>query len=155
QGPLQALRELQAENTFSAADVDTIEVGGRHEMLDRHNILEPKDPMIAQYSVPFAVALGCFRDPRDPRSFDDSTVKDPAILALARRVKLYVEDGAGHMTLGATVKLTLKDGRVLTRRVVHLKGFPQNPASRDDVHEKFSLLTADLPRKRMDELFER
>ncbi len=155
QGPLQALKDLQAENTFSAADVDTIEVGGRAEMLDRHNILEPKDPMIAQYSVPFAVALGFFRDPADPRSFDDSAVKDPEIIALCQRVKLYTEEGAGHMTPGATVTLKLKDGRVLSKRVLHFRGMPENPANRADVHEKFSLLTRDSPRKSMDEIFDR
>ena len=32
---------------------------------------------------------------------------------------------------------------------------PQNPANRDDVHEKFSLLTADCPRDKMDEIFNR
>jgi 2-methylcitrate dehydratase PrpD len=155
QAPLQALQDLQAEHKFSAADVDSIEVGGRHEMLDRHNIPEPKDPMIAQYSVPFAMALGCFRDTRDPRAFDESTVKNPDILALSKRVTLYAQEGAGHMTPGATVKLTLKDGRVLGKSVVHFKGMPENPAGRADVYEKYSLLTADSPRTKMDEIFDR
>jgi 2-methylcitrate dehydratase PrpD len=111
--------------------------------------------MIAQYSVPFAVALGCFHDPRNPRSFSESAVKDPDILAFCKRVTLYAEEGAGHMTPGATVTLRLKDGRVLSKRVVYFKGMPENPASREEVYEKYSLLTGDLPRKKMDEIFER
>jgi len=155
QGQLQALQELQAEHSFSAEDINSIDVEGHHEMLDRHNIPEPKDAMIAQYSVPFAIALAFFRDPKDPRSFDQSAVEDPRIIALCKRVRLHREEGAGHMTPGATVTLTLNDGRVLKRRVVYFKGTPQSPAGRDDVYEKFQLLTRDCPRQGMDEIFER
>ncbi len=155
QGQLQALQDLQAEHTFSADDVYSIEVEGHHEMLDRHNIAEPKDPMIAQYSVPFSIALAFFRDPKDPRSFDQSAVNDPKILALSKRVKLRREAGAGHMTPGASVTLKLHDGRELKKRVVYFKGTPQSPADLDDVHEKFALLTRDCPRPRMDEIFNR
>ena len=152
---LQALQELQAENKFSPEDIVSIDVEGHHEMLDRHNILEPKDPMIAQYSVPFAIALALFRDPKDPRSFDESAVADERIMALCKRVKLHREEGAGHMTPGASVTLKLNDGRVLKRRVVYFKGTPQSPADRGDVYEKFALLTRDCPRQGTDEIFER
>jgi 2-methylcitrate dehydratase PrpD len=155
QGQLQALQDLQAEHTFSADDVYSIEVEGHHEMLDRHNIAEPKDPMIAQYSVPFSIALAFFRDAKDPRSFDQSAVNDPKILALSKRVKLRREAGAGHMTPGASVTLKLHDGRELKKRVVYFKGTPQSPADLDDVHEKFALLTRDCPRPRTDEIFNR
>ena len=155
QGQLQALQELQAENSFSPEDISSIDVEGHHEMLDRHNIPEPKDPMIAQYSVPFAIALAFFRDPKDPRSFDQSAVADERIMALCKRVRLHREEGAGHMTPGASVTLKLNDGRVLKRRVVYFKGTPQSPADRNDVYEKFQLLTRDCARERMDEIFER
>jgi 2-methylcitrate dehydratase PrpD len=155
QGQLQALQDLQAEHSFSAEDIASIDVEGHHEMFDRHNIPEPKDPMIAQYSVPFAIALAFFRNPKDPRSFDESAVNDPKILALCKRIKLHREDGAGHMTPGASVTLKLNDGRVLKKRVVYFKGTPQSPADRNDVHEKFSLLTGDCPQQRMDEIFDR
>ena len=60
QAPLQGLQELQAKHRFSAADVERIDIGGSPDMVDRHNIPAPRDPMLAQYSVPFAVALGFF-----------------------------------------------------------------------------------------------
>ena len=100
QAQLQALQDIQAEHKFSPSDVDSIEVGGHHEMWDRHNIPEPQDPMIAQYSVNFAIALGMFHNPRDPRTFNENTIKDPQILAMCKKVKLYKEEGAGHMTNG-------------------------------------------------------
>jgi len=155
QGQLMALQELQAEHKFSPDDVVSIEVGGHHEMFERHNIPEPKDPMIAQYSVQFAVALGFYRDPMDPRSFDQSAIEDRKIMELSKRIKLHKEDGSGHMTPGATVTLKLKDGRELSKHVVYFKGTPQNPADRNDVYEKYSRLTRDCPKAKVDEIFER
>jgi 2-methylcitrate dehydratase PrpD len=155
QGPLQALEDLQSAHRFKAKEIDTIDVYGHHEMKDRHEIHEPTDPMLAQYSVPFSIALANYRDPKDPRSFDQSALGDKDILALCKRVRLYKEQGAGHMTLGTRVAVNLKDGRVLTTRVVHYKGLPQNPANRNDVYEKFSLLTSHCPKAKMNEFFDR
>jgi 2-methylcitrate dehydratase PrpD len=153
QAPLQALQELQAKHQLGAADVEWIDVGGPPDMVDRHNILAPKDPMLAQYSVPFAVALAFFRDPKDPRSFDDQAVSDKGILELCRRVRLHREEGADGTK--ATVAITLKDGTVLKERVTKVKCTPPLPPNRTDVHEKFALLTQHCPAKKMDEIFER
>jgi len=109
--------------------------------------------MLAQYSVPFAIALAFFRDPKDPRSFDDRAVSDKGILELCRRVRLHAEENAGGST--ATVAITLKDGSVLRERVTQVKGTPALPPNTADVFEKFTLLTRHHPSKKMDEIFER
>src|SRR5262249_30249997 len=147
--------DLQAEHSFTPDDIASIEVEGHHEMLDRHNISDPKDAMIAQYSVPFSIALALYRDPRDPRSFDQSAFQDERIKALCRRIARRREEGAGHTTPGASVALHVKDGRVLKKRVVYFKGVPQNPPDRDDVYAKYQRLTRDCPKAKADELFER
>jgi 2-methylcitrate dehydratase PrpD len=147
------LQELQAKHRLSASDVETIDIGGTHDMVDRHGIQEPKDPMLAQYSVPFSVALAFFRDPKDPRSFDQAATTDVDILALTKRVRLYEEEKSGSSA--ATVTLRLKDGSVLRERVEQIKGTPALPPKRDDVYEKFSLLTRHCAKPRMDEIFDR
>ena len=153
QAPLQALQALQAKHQFSAAAVERIEVYGGREMVDRHNILEPKDRMLAQYSVPFAMALTLFRDPRDPRSFDESAISDKDILAMTRRVRLLRDEAA--TSSAAAVTITLRDGHVLTERVTQILGTPALPPSRTDVYEKYAVLTRDYPRQKTDEVFER
>jgi 2-methylcitrate dehydratase PrpD len=153
QAPLQALQGLQDKHEFSAAHVERIDVHGSRDMVDRHNILEPKDRMLAQYSVPFAMALALFRDPRDPRSFDDSAISDTDILAMTRRVRLHQEEGA--TASGAVVTIMLKDGTAIQERVTQIKCTPALPPTRADVYEKFSVLTRDCSRKNMDEIFER
>ena len=52
----------------------------------------PADMMMAQYSIPFCVALAHFRDPRDPRSFDETALRDPQIRALTERVTMTVAE---------------------------------------------------------------
>jgi len=53
------------------------------------------------------------------------------------------------------VRLNLKDGRVLSRRLTTFKGTPELPPTRGDVREKFMLLTRDCPEAGMSEIFER
>jgi 2-methylcitrate dehydratase PrpD len=104
-------------------------------MVERHNILEPPDLMLAQYSIPFCVALALFREARDPESFDDTALADPAIRALTRRVRLVPEPQAYHGAMGSTVTLTLADGSRFERH--EDSGFLEP----GDLADKFTRLT--------------
>jgi len=108
---VKAVRDLQAAHGFAGGEVASITVTGRRRMLERHNILEPPDLMLAQYSIPFCVALALFREARDPESYDETALADPAIRALTRKVKLLPEAGDGHGAMGSHVTVTLADGR--------------------------------------------
>jgi 2-methylcitrate dehydratase PrpD len=85
-------------------------------MVERHNILEPADLMLAQYSIPFCVALALYREARDPESFDETALADPEIRALCRRVRLVPETEGEHGGTASTVTITLADGRRFERR---------------------------------------
>ena len=76
QTAVQAILELQAEHGFDGAQVDRVTVAGNERMATVNNIPDPTDIMMAQYSIPFCVALALFRDPRDPASFDESALTD-------------------------------------------------------------------------------
>ena len=129
-----AVRELQAEHGFAGDDVDAISVTGTRRMTERHAIAEPADLMLAQYSIPFCVALALYREARDPESYDESALADAHIRALTRRITM-VEDGAGHGATGSTVTLTLKDGSRLER---HVDG---GMLKDGDLADKFTRLT--------------
>jgi 2-methylcitrate dehydratase PrpD len=121
-----------------------------------NNIPEPADLMMAQYSLPFCVALAHYKDARDPASFNMKSFNDPAIRALARLVTITVAEEAKHgHTIASTVSVTLKDGRVLTRRVDSFKGTPEQPLSVEEMRDKFLLLTRHCDHKAMARLFER
>lgn len=112
---VRAVRDLQAAHGLAGGEVASITVTGTPRMVERHNILEPPDLMLAQYSIPFCVALALFREARDPESYDDSALADPAIRALTRKVRLVAEAGDGHGAAGSHVTITLADGRKFER----------------------------------------
>jgi 2-methylcitrate dehydratase PrpD len=108
---VKAVRDLQAEHGFTGIEVEAITVTGTPRMVERHNILEPADLMLAQYSIPFSVALALCREARDPESWDERALADPQIRALCRRVKLVPEPDSVHGGMASTVTIALTDGR--------------------------------------------
>jgi 2-methylcitrate dehydratase PrpD len=109
---VKAVRDLQAEHAFTAAEIEAITVPGTPRMIERHNILEPADLMLAQYSIPFSVALALCREARDPESWDETALADSQIRALCRRVRVVPEPNGEHV---GTVTIALVDGRRLER----------------------------------------
>jgi len=153
--PIEATLDLRAEHKFTAADVAAITIAGNDRMDKINNIPAPGDVMLAQYSIPFSVALALYRDPVDPRSFDDAAVHDRAILDLASRTRIAVVAGQDRRDLAVTVTIRLKDGREVSRRVTSFKGTPERPLDRDALREKCLLLTKRLGSDRMGALFDR
>jgi 2-methylcitrate dehydratase PrpD len=153
--PVEATLDLRSEHKFVAADVAEIVIAGNERMAKTNNIPAPPDMMLAQYSIPFSVALSLYRDPVDPRSFDDSAVHDRAILDLAARTRMTIVPGQDRRDLAATVTIKLKDGRELSRRVTSFKGTPERPLDRPELRQKFLLLTQRLGQDRMAPLFDR
>jgi 2-methylcitrate dehydratase PrpD len=151
---VQAILDLRAEHGYAAADVASIHIAGNDKMAKVNNIPSPADIMMAQYSIPFCVALAHVRDPRDPRSFDDAALRDPQIRSLAERVSITI--GKDRPTpLAAVVTVTLKDGRVLTRAVADFKGTPEHPLDQAELREKFLLLTRHCTGDDMGAMFDR
>jgi 2-methylcitrate dehydratase PrpD len=116
---VRAVRDLQAAHGFSGDEVAGVTVTGNPRMVERHNIAEPADLMLAQYSIPFCVALALYREARDPESFDESALADAKIRALCRRVAVVPEEGGhsgSHGAMGSQVTIALVDGRKFERR---------------------------------------
>jgi 2-methylcitrate dehydratase PrpD len=153
--PVEAVRDLLAANKFAAADVDSITIAGNKRMATVNNIATPKDMMMAQFGIPFCVALAFYRNPVDPRSFDETAVHDQKILALAQRVKMTVVDGQDNRNMATTVTVKLKDGRTLSQNVTAFMGTPERPLDRAGLLEKYTLLTKDQPHDRMLRVFDR
>jgi 2-methylcitrate dehydratase PrpD len=153
---VQAVEDLQREHHYGGADVAAIHIAGNPKMATINNIPQPTDLMMAQYSLPFCVALAHYRNARDPRSFDVKAFNNPDIRSLASRVSVSVAEEAKHgHTLAATVTVMLDDGRKLTRRAEGFKGTPEQPLDRTEMREKFLLLTRHCDRDAMGGLFER
>ena len=64
---VQAIEDLRREHGYAGEQVSSIHVAGNQKMATVNNIPAPKDLMMAQYSLPFCVALAHYHNPRDPR----------------------------------------------------------------------------------------
>jgi 2-methylcitrate dehydratase PrpD len=152
---VQAIHDLQVEHGITGDMVDCVTVAGSERMATINNIRNPTDIMMAQYSIPFCVALALFRDPRDPAAFDDSALSDPAIRAMCDRVAVTIADPPTQVTGASIVTVYMKDGRSLIREVSDFPGTPSRPLQRDELGEKFVTLTRTRYGSASSELFER
>ncbi len=154
--PVQAILDLRTKDGLDASQIAsiTIEVGKKE--LSRHDIREPKDVMIGQYSVPFCVALALIGDANDPRTFRDADVTDPRILSLMKRIKLVPRSLPNPPTpITSTTTVKTVDGRELKATVTDFKGTPENPLTHDELRDKFLMLTRHCGQEKMQDLFGR
>jgi 2-methylcitrate dehydratase PrpD len=153
--PIEALEKLRAEFHFNPDDVREITIGGIEKLVTHHAIYQPKDLMMAQYSIPFCVALSLYFDPTDPESFDQRKLRDKKILAMMRKVRLEVDHEIEQKgwDRAARVTVTLRNKQRHSALVVHFKGTPGNPMSQAEVEDKARKLTrALLPAHKLERL---
>jgi 2-methylcitrate dehydratase PrpD len=155
QTPVQIVRDLIREHEFAGSDVASLALFCNEKVISHHDIRTPQDVMQAQYSVPFCVALALFRNPEDPRVFDESALTDPSIIAACTAIELVPQGGADAAWGSNRVIVKLKDGRTLEGSANQFKGMPQFPASDEEQRGRFSLMTRDLGEERSAALFER
>ncbi|HYK15183.1 MAG TPA: MmgE/PrpD family protein [Burkholderiales bacterium] len=152
--PVTAALELQEKHKIQGDDVAAITIEGSEKMFSHHNILEPQDMTMAQYSAPFNVALSFYRNPREPDSFSEAARNDPKIRALCRNVKVVVrKDPVKNNPLASRVTVKLKDGRELTCDLPHFPGMPQQPLNHAQLHEKFTTITKGVLGARAEKVF--
>ena len=152
--PVTAALELQEKHKIQGGDVAAITIEGSEKMFSHHNILEPQDMTMAQYSAPFNVALSFYRNPREPDSFSEAARNDPKIRALCRNVKVVVrKDPVKNNPLASRVTVKLKDGRELTCDLPHFPGMPQQPLNHAQLHEKFTTITKGVLGARAEKVF--
>jgi 2-methylcitrate dehydratase PrpD len=153
--PVEAMLDLRQQYRFGPDAIAAIAIAGSPRMATVNNIPAPRDALLAQFSIPFCVALAMVRDPVDPRSFDADVVKDQQILALAQRVTMSAAPGQSNTELASTVTVTLKDGRSVSQHVTAFTGTPERPLDRAGLRQKFMLLTKAHPEPAMAQLFDR
>jgi 2-methylcitrate dehydratase PrpD len=153
--PVTAILRLKSRFGFAGNDVEDVTVAGSEKMLSHHNISEPRDLAMAQYSTPFCVAVACHSDPRDPGVFSETTLNDRMIRSLCRKVKLELrKQTTVQNPLASRVTVRLKDGRELLEEIEHFPGMPEQPLDRAGLREKFETITAGLRQNRQAAMFD-
>jgi len=97
----------------------------------------PRNKETADHSAYFITALGIVTCGRvTPSSFNDAAYADPTILSLIDKVRLEHGPEYDAITPAALVTIRTTDGRLLSKRVDHPRGNPENRMSDDELRDK-------------------
>ena len=113
-------------------------------------------PSAGRFSIPFSVALALVKKDAGADKYCEESVKDQTIQGLAARVEMVATEKWEKVyptKRGATVTIISKGGRSWHEEVDLAKGEPENPASWEELHQKFynnaRLLLSDEEAKRV------
>lgn len=142
---IQQLVTLRGANALELDQVAAVRVGVSRYAVQNNGEPAPIDTMGAQYSIPYCAALSLLGDPSDPQSYQQKTVHDPRIRALAAKVEVFVDpevEAVYPAKFGASVSLRLADGEPRTSTVLDCHGTPSDPCSDAEMRDKFKRLSA-------------
>jgi 2-methylcitrate dehydratase PrpD len=94
----------------------------------------------AKFSTPYCIAAGFIRRNVGLGDFTDEAVRDPAVLAVAAKVR-YVIDPNNPYPANFTghIRAVMTDGSVIEERQPYMRGGAQEPLTRQDIEDKFVL----------------
>src|SRR6202451_762423 len=100
----------------------------------------PQNGYAGKFSTPYCIAAGFVRGNVGLSDFSDAAVRDPAVVALAGKVRYqidpqnpYPKNFTGH------IRATLRDGTVVEERQPYMRGGAQEPLTCADIQDKFLL----------------
>ncbi len=100
----------------------------------------PPNGYAAKFSTPYCLACGFVRGGVGLDAFTDAAVRDPAVLALAAKVRYRIDpDNPYPHNYTGHIRAVLRDGAIVEERQPHLRGGAHEPLARRDIEEKFRL----------------
>src|SRR5205823_4687967 len=111
----------------------------------------PANGYAGKFSTPYCIAAGFVRGNVGLDAFTDEAARDPAVLALAGKVRYRIDpDNPYPNNFTGHIRARLVDGRVIEERQPHMRGGAHEPLTRADIEDKFKLNAAhggwDAPR---------
>jgi 2-methylcitrate dehydratase PrpD len=151
---------LRQEEGVTAEAVQWIEIMPHMRRLPHTDNPDPHTPLAAKFSVQYAVARALLDGSVRLQHFEGEAHMDPAVRAIMRRTTARPHPDMPHDSkeqFGAEVRVTLRDGRALSRRVDGLIGRGgDHPMTSDELWEKFyDCSRRALPKPDLLPLFER
>jgi 2-methylcitrate dehydratase PrpD len=143
--PLDAILDLRREHDLSADAIERIDidVDAITPTVLIHD--EPASGLEGKFSLPYCAAAAVVFGHVAIETFEATILGDPRVRAMMRRVRMQVDPALGAAApplTQARVRLTLRDGRTLTRQANGARGYPDRPASDAELDAKFSSCAA-------------
>jgi 2-methylcitrate dehydratase PrpD len=138
---LDALLDLKRREPFSAEQVEAIEIGVDTIVPTILIYDRPSSGLEGKFSMPFCAAAAVVHGGVGTATFDAAHLCDPAIVAMQERVTMRVDptlDASAPSLTQARVTVRLRDGRALTASANGARGYPERPASDEELAAKFT-----------------
>ena len=155
---LDAIREMQAERPFGAADVAKIIVHGSQVTANHVGWkYVPQGLTSAQLNMPYCVATYLIEGDCFVEQFTEDKVADPARMALAEKVEVrhdpQITAKGSKFRHWVRVEVHFRDGTKMERTVEAARGSENRFATEAEVVEKFEKLASYvLPRPRVGQI---
>ena len=133
---IDAAIQLRNENRLTGAEIAAVELHCNPLVQSLTGKAEPTVGLEGKFSIYHCVAVGVIQGAAGERQFSDAVVRDPAVIALRRKVTLRLDPAVPPDKCDLTLKLT--DGRTLTRHIEHAVGSAEFPMSDDMLEAKFT-----------------
>ncbi len=135
--------EICTKNQVDPKDIEEIEIGTYPVAVQFcGHIVHPDTISAAKFSIPYSVAMAIYLGDLFTDKFTDQNIQDERIKALASKVRVSPQDEWAKTypdKRGATVTIQTYSGQSYTSSIPLAKGEPENPASLDDLLEKFRI----------------
>ena len=132
--------DLVREHDLKASDIERIDVGTNSNVPNALIYPMPKNALEAKFSIPFCMAIAVLERKAGIAQFQDRKVRDKKIIALMKRVSLYVDDELeklGYDQVRSRIRIALKNGRMIEGRYDVARGHPEKPMSWTELGDKF------------------
>jgi 2-methylcitrate dehydratase PrpD len=104
---------------------------------------KPANGYAGKFSTPYCIAAGFVRGNVGLSDFADDAVRDPAVIALAGKVRYQIDPNNPYpRNFTGHIRAVLNDGRVVEERQPHMRGGAHEPLTRQDIEDKFALNAA-------------
>ena len=127
-------------NNIKPAQVAKVDVGANHAMLQALLHHHPETGLQAKFSMEFCMAILLLERKAGLAQFSNAVVQRDDVKQMIEKVHYYIDpeaEAAGYDKMTSLLKITLKNGKVITGRSSFGKGSPANPMSFDEVAVKF------------------
>ncbi len=151
---------LKKEHGLLADNVEHIEIAVppyTHKLVGHPFTIGSNPKVNAQFSIRYCVANALVRGSSKLEHFEESFIRDPAILELAQKIEVISDlamEARGHTPLD--MRVLTKDGNEFMRKMDIAPGFPGNPLTQKEHLQRFrdcvGFATRPLPEENVDRI---
>ena len=158
-GAAQATLMMMREKKIMPDDIDSITVStyAVAALAVGKDVPDGGSFVSAQFSIPYVVAACILDGALGPVQLTERRIADPAVIALAKKVKVKSDDELNKMYPDKTasrVEILMKNGEQLTRQVDIPKGDPRDPMEAKDLERKVKFFSGKRDPKKSERIID-